>query len=340
MARRPNADLRTARGRRQRGFQHLGRPRGRRRTSRALHRGLVVDGGRARGRGVRAWATAPWRSTGTRCASPAPTRCSSRSAGETKLDLVNHYLAVARAADAHDGRAADAHAAVPRRRDGLVVLPEARARQARPTGCETTIVSTPNGTTSRALVAADLAHVVWAVNLGCLGFHVWPYLADDPEHTDELRIDLDPQPGTDFTDVRAAAARGARAARRARHRRLPEDDGQPRHPRVRAARAALGLLPGARRPRSPSPASSSGAGPTSSPRRGGRKSAASASSSTSTRTRRTRRCSARGRCGPGPAARCRRRCAGTRSTTIHPDELTIADRAGRVSRRSATRGRR
>ena len=48
---------------------------------------------------------------------------------------------------------------------------------------ETTVVSTPNGTTSNALVAADLAHVAWAVNRGCLGFHVWPVRADDPGHT-------------------------------------------------------------------------------------------------------------------------------------------------------------
>ena len=75
-----------------------------------------------------------------------------------------------------------------------------------PDWLETTIVSTPNGTTSDALVATDLAHVVWAVNLGCLGFHVWPNEADDPDHADELRIDLDPQPGVTFDDVRAAAA--------------------------------------------------------------------------------------------------------------------------------------
>jgi DNA ligase D-like protein (predicted polymerase) len=74
-----------------------------------------------------------------------------------------------------------------------------------PDWLQTTIVSTPNGTTSRAMVAADIAHLIWAINLGCLGFHPWPYLADDPEHTDELRLDLDPQPGTDFTHVRAAA---------------------------------------------------------------------------------------------------------------------------------------
>ena len=66
-------------------------------------------------------------------------------------------------------------------------------------------MQTVNGTPSRALVIADMAHVAWAVNLYCLGFHVWPLLAADPEHCDELRLDLDPQPGTDFDDVRAAA---------------------------------------------------------------------------------------------------------------------------------------
>src|SRR5919197_284841 len=68
-----------------------------------------------------------------------------------------------------------------------------------------TIVRTPNGTTSRALVLADMAHVLWAVNLACLGFHLWPHLHDRAEVADELRLDLDPQPGVDFDDVRAAA---------------------------------------------------------------------------------------------------------------------------------------
>ena len=62
----------------------------------------------------------------------------------------------------------------------------------------TTEVQTVNGTPSQALVAADIAHVLWAVNLGCLGFHVWPFRADvaDEGHVDELRLDLDPQPGS------------------------------------------------------------------------------------------------------------------------------------------------
>src|SRR5207302_2468522 len=80
-----------------------------------------------------------------------------------------------------------------------------RVPDSRPDWLETTIVSTPNGTTSRALIAADLAHVLWAVNMACLGFHVWPTRADDPEHADELRIDLDPTPGVTFPMVQEAA---------------------------------------------------------------------------------------------------------------------------------------
>src|SRR3546814_16159085 len=66
-------------------------------------------------------------------------------------------------------------------------------------------MSTPNGTTSNAMVLEDLAHVAWAVNMGCLGFHPWPCRADDPGTTDELRIALDPSPGVDFPMLRAAA---------------------------------------------------------------------------------------------------------------------------------------
>ncbi len=70
----------------------------------------------------------------------------------------------------------------------------------------TTIVSTPNGTTSNALVITDLAHMIWAVNLGCLGFHSWAMHAADPMHCDELRIDLDPGPGTNFQMAQETAS--------------------------------------------------------------------------------------------------------------------------------------
>jgi DNA ligase D-like protein (predicted polymerase) len=72
---------------------------------------------------------------------------------------------------------------------------------------QSTTVATPNGTTSNALVVADIAHVIWAVNYGCLGLHLWPYLAADPDHADELRIDLDPTTGLGFDDVRLTALR-------------------------------------------------------------------------------------------------------------------------------------
>ena len=81
-----------------------------------------------------------------------------------------------------------------------------RVPATRPEWLATTIVSTPNGTTSEALVVEDLAHVAWAVNLGCLGFHVWPSRAADPLHADELRLDLDPMPKVTFDEVRTAAA--------------------------------------------------------------------------------------------------------------------------------------
>lgn len=80
-----------------------------------------------------------------------------------------------------------------------------RVPASRPDWLRTTVVSTPNGTTSQALVIEDLAHVIWAVNLGCFGFHVWPSRAADPRHSDELRLDLDPQPGVSFDEVRQAA---------------------------------------------------------------------------------------------------------------------------------------
>ena len=86
----------------------------------------------------------------------------------------------------------------------------------------------PTGPTSRALVAADLAHIAWAVNLGCIGFHVWPYRAADPAFTDELRLDLDPQPGTDFTHIREAAHELRALLDELGIVGLPQDDRQPR----------------------------------------------------------------------------------------------------------------
>ncbi len=124
--------------------------------------------------------------------------------GETKLDLVNYYLAMTEPVMRAMGGRPVLMERYPHGAEGNSFF-QKRVPDNAPDWLTTTTVSTPNGTTSRALVIADLAHVAWAVNLGCLGFHVWPARADDPEHADELRIDLDPQPGTDFDDARAVA---------------------------------------------------------------------------------------------------------------------------------------
>jgi DNA ligase D len=127
-----------------------------------------------------------------------------RLAGRTKLDLARYYQAVEPAILAAMGGRPVLLQRFPNGAEGPSFF-QKRVPDKRPDWLQTTIVATPNGTTSQALVAADLAHVLWAVNLACLGFHVWPYRADDPDHADELRLDLDPTPGVDFDMVREAA---------------------------------------------------------------------------------------------------------------------------------------
>jgi DNA ligase D len=125
--------------------------------------------------------------------------------GDTKLDVVQYYLAVAEPFMRAAGGRPTLMQRFPHGAEGKSFF-QKRVPETAPDWLQTTIVSTPNGTTSRALVLADMAHVVWAVNLACLGFHVWPYVHDRPDVADELRLDLDPQPGVDFDDIRAAAA--------------------------------------------------------------------------------------------------------------------------------------
>jgi len=123
--------------------------------------------------------------------------------GETKGDLADYYLRVAEPLLTVMGGRPVLLQRFPEGAGGPSFF-QKRVPANAPGWLTTTTVSTPNGTTARALVAADIDHVLWAVNLGCLGFHVWPYLADDPGHADELRIDLDPTPGVDFGQIREA----------------------------------------------------------------------------------------------------------------------------------------
>jgi DNA ligase D len=122
----------------------------------------------------------------------------------TKLDLVRYYLAVE---EPFMAEARGRPALMQRFPEGAAGKSffQKRVPAGAPPWLQTTMVTTPNGTTSNALVLADMAHVIWAVNLGCLGFHVWPTHWDDMDHADELRIDLDPSPGVTFEMIREAA---------------------------------------------------------------------------------------------------------------------------------------
>jgi DNA ligase D len=124
--------------------------------------------------------------------------------GETKLDLVRYYLSVSEPFLRAAGGRPTLMQRFPQGAEGSSFF-QKRVPDKVPDWLQTTIVATPNGTTSRALVLADMAHVVWAVNLACLGFHLWPHRHDTPEVADELRLDLDPQPGVGFEEARAAA---------------------------------------------------------------------------------------------------------------------------------------
>jgi len=124
--------------------------------------------------------------------------------GETKLDLVRYYLAVA---EPLMETICDRPVLLQRFPEGAggKSFFQKRVPKSAPKWLTTTVVSTPNGTTSDALVAADVAHLLWAVNQGCLGFHVWPNRLPDLEVADELRIDLDPSPGVGFPELQEGA---------------------------------------------------------------------------------------------------------------------------------------
>jgi DNA ligase D len=134
----------------------------------------------------------------------SPDKLFFKQRGETKLDLVRYYEAVAGPLLA---TAQDRPLLMERYPDGASGKSffQKRVPKSAPDWLTTTVVATPNGTTSDALVAKDLAHILWAVNQGCLGFHVWPTHAATPDVADELRIDLDPSPGIEFAQLQEAA---------------------------------------------------------------------------------------------------------------------------------------
>ncbi len=123
---------------------------------------------------------------------------------ETKLDLVQYYLAVG---PGIVRALLNRPCTLQRFPDGVEgeSIYQKRVPEHRPEWVQSSRVSFPSGRHADELCVTELAAVAWAANLGTVVFHPWPSRRFDTEHPDELRIDLDPQPGTTFDDARAVA---------------------------------------------------------------------------------------------------------------------------------------
>ena len=125
-------------------------------------------------------------------------------AGYTKLDLVNYYLAVA---DGALRGVRDRPMVLKRFVNGVEEEPffQKRAPSNLPRGIETAHVTFPSGRSADLCVIDDAADLAWVINLGCVDLNPWAVRANDVDHPDELRIDLDPTPEANFGMVRELA---------------------------------------------------------------------------------------------------------------------------------------
>ena len=126
-------------------------------------------------------------------------------AGYTKLDLVRYYLAVADGALRGAAGRPTVLVRYPNGIDGEYFY-QKRAPQSRPSWIDVVSLSFPSGRTAEEVVPRDAATLAWMANLACLELHPHLVRADDLDHPDELRVDLDPVPGIAWPQVREVAA--------------------------------------------------------------------------------------------------------------------------------------
>src|SRR5919201_1213670 len=124
--------------------------------------------------------------------------------GHTKLDLVRYYIAVAEGAIRG---VANRPMALKRFVNGAgrEAFFQKRAPTSRPPWIDTVVLSFPSGRTAEEIVVNDAAQLAWIINLGCIDLNPHPVRADDLDHPDELRIDLDPLPGIPWSQIREVA---------------------------------------------------------------------------------------------------------------------------------------
>src|ERR671910_151777 len=140
-----------------------------------------------------------------------------RSGAVTKLDVVKYYLAVAdgilralaRRPTTLERWPKGVHPGIvvsTREQGGGDAFFQKRVPRGAPDYLQTARIEFPSGRHADEICPTEVAVVGWAAQMGTITFHPWPVRSDDVDHPDELRIDLDPQPGTDFVDaVRVAA---------------------------------------------------------------------------------------------------------------------------------------
>jgi len=125
-------------------------------------------------------------------------------AGFTKLDVVRYFLNVADGALRGSGGRPNVLVRYPNGIDGEFFY-QKRAPKERPAWVEAVTLSFPSGRTAEEIVPRHAADLAWMANLACLELHPHPVRAEDLEHPDELRIDLDPVPGVPWSQVREVA---------------------------------------------------------------------------------------------------------------------------------------
>lgn len=140
-----------------------------------------------------------------------------RSPAFTKLDVVEYYLAVgegimralARRPTTLERWPKGVHPGIvvsTRQKGGGDAFFQKRVPRGAPDFVRTARIDFPSGRHADEVCPTELATVAWAAQMGTITFHPWPVREDDVDHPDELRLDLDPQDGTDFADaVRVAA---------------------------------------------------------------------------------------------------------------------------------------
>jgi bifunctional non-homologous end joining protein LigD len=124
--------------------------------------------------------------------------------GHTKLDLAQYYIAIADGALRGAGGRPNVLVRYP---DGIQgeFFYQKRAPKARPDWIEVAEIRFPSGRAAEEVVPRDAAALAWMANLACLELHPHPVRADDLEHPDELRVDLDPVPGVKWQQVKDVA---------------------------------------------------------------------------------------------------------------------------------------